>query len=43
MLKRILLFSGLPVFSGLALFPFFYYLKVRWGRAEGIDNRQGVR
>ena len=38
MLKRILLFSGLPVFSGLALFPFFYYLKVRWGRAEGMRD-----
>lgn len=33
MLKRILLFSGLPVATGLLLFPFFYFLKV----TKGID------
>jgi hypothetical protein len=35
MLKRILLFSGLPVFGGIMLFPFFYFLKV--GPAGGLD------
>eukprot|EP01023_Acetabularia_acetabulum_P022719 TRINITY_DN22307_c0_g1_i2.p3 TRINITY_DN22307_c0_g1~~TRINITY_DN22307_c0_g1_i2.p3 ORF type:complete len:124 (+),score=6.94 TRINITY_DN22307_c0_g1_i2:108-479(+) len=28
MLKRILIFSGLPVFLGFMLYPLFYYLKV---------------
>lgn len=29
MLKRVILFSGTPVFGGLLLFPLFYYLKVK--------------
>lgn len=28
MLKRIIAFSGIPVFIGFSLFPFFYFLKV---------------
>ena len=28
MLKRIIAFSGIPVFVGFSLFPFFYFLKV---------------
>lgn len=28
MLKRIIAFSGVPVFIGFSLFPFFYFLKV---------------
>ena len=28
MLKRIIAFCGIPVFTGFLLFPFFYYLKV---------------
>ena len=28
-LARILTFTGVPVFVGMLLFPFFYYLKVR--------------
>ena len=28
MLGRVILFSGLPVFGGILLFPFFYWLKV---------------
>lgn len=27
MLKRVILFMGVPVFGGILLFPFFYYLK----------------
>lgn len=33
MLQRIIIFSGLPVFTGFLMFPMFYYLKV----AQGID------
>mmetsp|Transcript_32224 Transcript_32224/g.82475 ORF Transcript_32224/g.82475 Transcript_32224/m.82475 type:complete len:207 (-) Transcript_32224:99-719(-) len=33
MLQRIIIFSGLPVFTGFLMFPMFYYLKV----AKGID------
>lgn len=29
MLRRVILFMGTPVFGGIALFPFFYWLKVR--------------
>lgn len=29
MLRRALVFSGLPIFLGLALYPVFIYLKVR--------------
>lgn len=29
MLKRIITFSGIPVFVGFSLFPFFYFLKVK--------------
>lgn len=29
MLKRIVAFSGIPVFVGFSLFPFFYFLKVQ--------------
>ena len=28
MLKRIVIFMGVPVFSGILLFPLFYWLKV---------------
>ncbi|KAI7843214.1 hypothetical protein COHA_003194 [Chlorella ohadii] len=31
MLKRVILFMGVPVFGGILLFPFFYYLKVKAG------------
>ncbi len=30
MLKRIVLFTFVPVFTGFALYPFFYWLKVRF-------------
>lgn len=30
MLSRILIFSGLPIVFGLLLFPFFWWLKVRY-------------
>ena len=30
MLKRIIAFSGIPVFVGFSLFPFFYFLKVTY-------------
>ena len=42
MLKRILAFSGIPVFTGFLLFPFFYFLKVGCSlknplRAAGLE------
>ena len=35
-LARILTFTGVPVFVGMLLFPFFYYLKVRC--CSGTDS-----
>jgi hypothetical protein len=40
MLRRVILFMGVPVASGILLFPFFYWLKVRrlgadWTSASG--------
>lgn len=29
-LQRVILFMGTPVFGGIMLFPFFYWLKVRF-------------
>ena len=42
MLKRILAFSGIPVFTGFLLFPFFYFLKVGYfpqghSQAAGLE------
>ncbi|KAI3434879.1 hypothetical protein D9Q98_002933 [Chlorella vulgaris] len=36
MLKRVILFSGTPVFGGILLFPLFYWLKVK----QGVDLPQ---
>ena len=38
MLKRILICSGLPVATGILLFPFFYFLKVRSTGLPGMSN-----
>lgn len=37
MLKRVILFSGTPVFFGLLLFPFFWYLKVFHAHGANFD------
>ncbi|EFN56986.1 hypothetical protein CHLNCDRAFT_143598 [Chlorella variabilis] len=33
MLRRVILFMGTPVFGGILLFPFFYWLKIK----QGVD------
>ena len=42
MLRRVILFMGTPVFGGILLFPFFYWLKVRGG-VEKLGEGSGSR
>ena len=46
MLRRVILFMGTPVFGGILLFPFFYWLKVgggveKLGEGSGEGSRLG--
>jgi hypothetical protein len=45
MFSRVLVCAGLPVATGVLLFPLFWYLKVSsWGQpAPGIPSTQGLR
>lgn len=35
MFRRIMTFTFVPVFTGMALYPLFYYLRVRGGERVG--------